>query len=52
MQASDMVVVDLEGHVIEGHLKPSSDLPTHLALYKAYATIGGVVHTHSEWATS
>lgn len=52
MKADDMVVVDLEGNIIEGELKPSSDLPTHLALYKASNAIGGVVHTHSEWATS
>lgn len=52
MQASDMVVVDLEGNVVEGNLKPSSDTPTHLVLYKSFTNIGGVVHTHSEWATS
>jgi L-ribulose-5-phosphate 4-epimerase len=52
MKASDMVVVDLEGNVVEGHLKPSSDTPTHLVLYKAFPYIGGVVHTHSPWATS
>lgn len=52
MTVADMVVVDLEGNVIEGSLKPSSDTPTHLALYKAYDQIGSVVHTHSEWATS
>ncbi len=52
MKASDMVVVDLEGNVIEGDLKPSSDTPTHLELYKAFRNIGGVVHTHSRWATS
>ena len=52
MKADDMVVVDLEGNIMEGDLKPSSDLPTHLALYKASHAIGGVVHTHSEWATS
>ena len=52
MQASDMVVVDLEGNVVEGNLKPSSDTPTHLVLYKSFQNIGGVVHTHSEWATS
>ncbi len=51
MTAEDMVVVDLEGRVVEGHLKPSSDTPTHLALYRAFPTLGGVVHTHSRWAT-
>ena len=52
MCADDMVVVDLEGNVVEGHYKPSSDTPTHLALYKAFPSLGGVVHTHSRWATS
>lgn len=52
MCADDMVVVDLEGNVVEGHYKPSSDTPTHLALYKVFPTLGGVVHTHSRWATS
>jgi L-ribulose-5-phosphate 4-epimerase len=53
MQAGDMVVVELEtGKVVEGRLKPSSDTPTHLELYKAFSNIGGVVHTHSRWATS
>ncbi len=47
MKSEDMVVVDLEGHVVEGHLRPSSDTPTHLALYKAFPELGGVVHTHS-----
>lgn len=52
MQASDMVVVDLKsGEKVEGELNPSSDTPTHLALYKAFSDIGGVVHTHSRWAT-
>lgn len=51
MTAADMVVVDMEGHVVEGHLRPSSDLPTHLMLYKTFPDIGGVVHTHSRWAT-
>lgn len=51
MTAEDMVVVDLEGKVIEGKLKPSSDLPTHIELYKAFSDIGGVTHTHSRWAT-
>lgn len=48
----DMVVVDLEGNVIEGSYKPSSDTPTHIELYKKYPEIGGIVHTHSPWATS
>ena len=52
MQASDMVVVDLEGNVVEGKLRPSSDTPTHLVLYKAFPRIGGVVHTHSTYATA
>jgi len=47
-----MVVVDLDGHVVEGHYKPSSDTATHLALYKAFGHIGGVVHTHSPHATA
>ena len=52
MKAEDMVIVDLEGKVVEGHYKPSSDTPTHVELYKAFPNIGGVVHTHSRWATS
>lgn len=52
MTAEDMVVVDLEGKVVEGKWKPSSDTPTHLVLYKAFPECGGVVHTHSRWATS
>ena len=52
MKPEDMVVVDLDGKVVEGKYKPSSDTPTHLALYKAFPNIGGVVHTHSRWATS
>lgn len=52
MKASDMVVVDLEGSVIEGKLNPSSDTPTHLEIYKAFPEVGGVVHTHSTYATS
>jgi len=51
MKAEDMVVVDLEGNVVEGEYKPSSDTATHLVLYKNFSDIGGVVHTHSEWAT-
>lgn len=52
MKKEDMVVVDLNGHIVEGDLKPSSDTPTHLVLYKAFLGIGGIVHTHSPWATS
>jgi len=53
MQAADMVVVEMEtGRVVEGKLKPSSDTPTHIELYKAFANTGGIVHTHSRWATS
>ncbi len=52
MTAADMVIVDLEGNVVEGDLRPSSDTPTHIELYKAFPNIGGVVHTHSRWATS
>jgi len=52
MKAEDMVVTDLDGNVVEGHYKPSSDTPTHTELYKAFPEIGGVVHTHSSWATS
>lgn len=52
MSWEDMVVLDLEGNLIEGDLKPSSDMPTHLELYRAFTGIGGIVHTHSSWATS
>lgn len=53
MKAADMVVVDLvSGKVMEGSLKPSSDAPTHLELYRAFPNVGGIVHTHSRWATS
>lgn len=52
MKPEDMVVIDLEGNRIEGELNPSSDTPTHLELYKAFPNIGGVVHTHSRWATT
>ena len=51
MKPEDMVVVDLDGNKVEGEWNPSSDLPTHLVLYKADERIGGVVHTHSRWAT-
>ena len=52
LTVEDMVVVDLSGHVVEGTLRPSSDTPTHLELYKAFKEIGGIVHTHSTFATS
>lgn len=52
MTVEDMVVVDLDGKVVEGKWKPSSDTPTHLELYKAFPKCGGVVHTHSRWATT
>jgi L-ribulose-5-phosphate 4-epimerase len=52
MKPEDLVIVDLDGKVVEGDLRPSSDLPTHLVLYKAFPAIGGVAHTHSRSATS
>ena len=52
MKPEEMVVVDLDGKVVEGHYKPSSDTPTHVELYKAFPEIGGVVHTHSTYATA
>ena len=52
MTADDMVVMDLNGNKVEGRLNPSSDTPTHMALYNAFPKIGGVVHTHSPWACS
>jgi L-ribulose-5-phosphate 4-epimerase len=52
MKPEDMVVLDSDGKIVEGKLKPSTDAPTHLLLYKAYKSIGGVVHTHSTYATS
>ena len=52
MQPEDMVVVDMEGSVIEGKLNPSSDLPTHLYLYRQYPSLGGIVHTHSSYSTA
>ncbi len=48
----DMVVVDLDGNKVEGRYNPSSDTPTHAVLYNAFPNIGGIVHTHSSWATS
>jgi L-ribulose-5-phosphate 4-epimerase len=52
MTPGDMVVLDAEGKVIEGRLKPSTDSPTHLYLYKSYSSVGGIVHTHSAYATA
>ena len=52
MTAADIVVTDLEGKVVESTLRPSSDLPTHVELYKRFSNIGGVAHTHSEFATA
>ena len=52
MTADDLVIVDLDGKVVEGTLRPSSDTPTHLELYKAFPAIGGVVHTHSTYAVA
>jgi L-ribulose-5-phosphate 4-epimerase len=51
MKPSDMVVVDLEGNIVEGNNNPSSDTPTHLRLYKAFKDIGGITHSHSKYAT-
>lgn len=52
MTSADIVLVDLEGRVVEGKLKPSSDLATHLELYRAWPTLGGIVHTHAPFTTS
>src|SRR5689334_8393636 len=52
LTAADLVIVDLGGNVIGGDRRPSTDTPTHLALYRAYEDIGGIVHTHSTWATA
>lgn len=52
MKPEHLVITDLEGKIVEGSLRPSSDLPTHLELYKAFTNIGGVAHTHSEYATA
>ena len=52
MKPGDMVIVDLDGKVVDGNLKPSSDTATHLVLYKSFPEIGGIVHTHSTYATS
>ena len=51
MTATDIVLIDFEGRVIEGKLNPSSDAPSHIELYKAFPDIGGICHTHSRWAT-
>jgi len=52
MRPEDLVITDLDGRIVEGTLRPSSDLATHLVLYRSFAGIGGVVHTHSRYATS
>lgn len=52
MTEADMVAVDLDGTVVDGERRPSTDTPTHLALYRAFEQIGGIVHTHSTWATA
>jgi len=52
LTAADMIVVDLDGNMVEGHLRPSSDTKTHAALYRAFRGIGGIVHTHSTYATA
>ena len=52
MEPDDMVVVDPEGHTVEGKFRPSTDAPTHLILYKTYPSVGGIVHTHSTFATA
>ena len=52
MTVDDIVLVDLDGNVVEGKLRPSSDTPTHLELYRGFPSIGGIVHTHSNYATS
>ncbi len=52
LRPADLVITDLSGKIVEGKLRPSSDLPTHLILYKSFPAIGGISHTHSEYATS
>jgi len=52
LKPEHMVITDLEGKVVEGDLRPSSDLPTHILIYREFATVGGVAHTHSEFAVS
>ena len=51
LKRDDIVIVDLNGNVVEGHFSPSSDTPTHLELYRNFPKIKGIVHTHSRWAT-
>ena len=51
LKPADMVVTDLDGNIVEGSLRPSSDLDTHTLLYREFPQIGGIVHTHSEFAT-
>ncbi|MBV8941264.1 MAG: class II aldolase/adducin family protein, partial [Solirubrobacterales bacterium] len=51
LTADEIVIVDFDGEVVEGHRRPSTDTPTHLALYQAFDEIGGIVHVHSPWAT-
>jgi L-ribulose-5-phosphate 4-epimerase len=52
LKAADLVITDLDGNIVEGHLRPSSDLDTHTLLYREFPQIGGIVHTHSEFATA
>src|SRR5262252_4584400 len=52
MKPADLVITDVNGKIVEGVLRPSSDLPTHLVLYKSFPLIGGIAHTHSEYATA
>src|SRR3989442_13735507 len=52
LKPADLVITDLNGKIVEGKLRPSSDLPTHLVLYKSFPAIGGISHTHSEYATA
>ena len=52
LKLDDIVLTDLDGNIVEGDLNPSSDLETHLEFYRNWSNIGGVVHTHSQWATS
>ena len=52
LHPEDIVIVDLDGNVVEGDLNPSTDMPSHVEFYKAFPNIGGAVHTHSPWATS
>src|SRR5260370_9198740 len=52
LRPADLVITDLNGKVVEGKLRPSSDLPNHLILYKSFPAIGGIIHTHSEYATA